>query len=132
MAILGLHYILHNSDFFIVVATYISIIRCIADFHVLVGCIAMSLSRLSTFRLQSLKNCSIVLFMFFNFFLPFVHPLSFSIKRFGLDANNILYEDDAAPSSFGVIELSTITDTDIYISALAGLRMQNLCTYGLC
>ncbi|VVA11631.1 PREDICTED: L-type lectin-domain [Prunus dulcis] len=114
MAILGLHYTLHNSDFFTEVATYISIIRCIADFHVLVGCIAMSLSRLSTFRLQSLKNCSIVLFMFFNFFQRFVHPLSFSIKRFGLDANNILYEGDAAPSSFGVIELSTITDTDIY------------------
>ncbi|KAL6287595.1 hypothetical protein ACE6H2_011985 [Prunus campanulata] len=83
------------------------------DFHVLVvGCIAMSLSRLSTFRLQSLINCSVVLFMFFNFFQPFVHPLSFSINDFGRDANNILYEGDAAPSS-GVIELSTITAKDI-------------------
>ncbi|CAB4290376.1 unnamed protein product [Prunus armeniaca] len=112
MAILGLHYTLHNSDFFIIVATYITIIPCIADFHVLVvGCIAMSLSRLSTFRLQSLINCSVVLFMFFNFFQPFVHPLSFSINDFSRDANNILYEGDAAPSS-GVIELSTITATD--------------------
>ncbi|XP_021833868.1 L-type lectin-domain containing receptor kinase IX.1-like [Prunus avium] len=72
----------------------------------------MSLSRLSTFRLQSLINCSVVLFMFFNFFQPFVHPLSFSIKDFGRDANKILYEGDAAPSS-GVIELSTITATDL-------------------
>ncbi|CAL8176393.1 unnamed protein product [Prunus armeniaca] len=113
MAILGLHYTLHNSDFFIIVATYITIIPCIADFHVLVvGCIAMSLSRLSTFRLQSLINCSVVLFMFFNFFQPFVHPLSFSINDFSRDANNILYEGDAAPSS-GVIELSTITAADI-------------------
>ncbi|KAL6270324.1 hypothetical protein ACE6H2_027235 [Prunus campanulata] len=72
----------------------------------------MSLSRLSTFCLQSLINCSVVLFMFFNFFQPFVHPLSFSINDFGRDANNILYEGDAALSS-GVIELSTITATDV-------------------
>ncbi|CAL8176388.1 unnamed protein product [Prunus armeniaca] len=48
--------------------------------------------------------------MFFNF-QPFVHPLSFSINEFGRDANNILYEGDAAPTS-GVIELSTNTATD--------------------
>ncbi|KAL6295866.1 hypothetical protein ACE6H2_004008 [Prunus campanulata] len=119
MAILGLHYTLHNSDFFIIVATYISIIRCIADFHVLVGRIAMSLSRISTFRLQSLKNCSIVLFMLFNFFQPIVHPLSFSIKSFGRDVNNILYEGDAEPSPYGVIELGTITGAAMFHTSRA-------------
>ncbi|PQQ21002.1 L-type lectin-domain containing receptor kinase IX.1-like [Prunus yedoensis var. nudiflora] len=119
MAILGLHYTLHNSDFFIIVATYISIIRCIADFHVLVVRIAMSLCRISTFRLQSLKNCSIVLFMFFNFFQPIVHPLSFSIKSFGRDANNILYEGDAEPSPYGVIEPGTITGAAMFHTSRA-------------
>ncbi|XP_061994750.1 L-type lectin-domain containing receptor kinase IX.1-like [Rosa rugosa] len=58
--------------------------------------------------LRRSKNFSITFFTFINFVLPFSHPLSFSISRFEPGAKNIHYDGDAAPSSFGVIELNPI------------------------
>ena len=54
----------------------------------------------------SLLKLKVVLFLLF--LLPYANSVSFQMSRFEPNTSNILYEGEAAPNSYGAIEMNTL------------------------